>query len=215
MLARGFRCQLLVCFCCLLLPLPANAGAYEDMLGAVQARDVEKLSQLLRRGMDVNTTDPAGNSLIMLAARNGDFRTLEYLLKNNPNLHKQNKYGESAMLLAAFAGSLQSVKALVEAGAEIDPDGWTPLIYAAFEGHAAVVRYLLTLDIDIDAQSDTGITALMAACRNNRIEIVRILLEQDADLDLQNQSKQTALDLAVSGGYTDIVALLGTAGKQD
>ncbi|MFA7270851.1 MAG: ankyrin repeat domain-containing protein [Sterolibacterium sp.] len=75
-------------------------------------------------------------------------------------------------MLAALNGNLQSVSALVAAGAEIDPKGWTPLIYAVFEGHVEIVNYLLTLDIDIDAQSDSGMTALMVAARNNRLSRV-------------------------------------------
>lgn len=207
------NCWLFVWACCLLIPAVAIAGAYEDVLNAVQAKDLDKVSQLLLRGMDVNTSDPAGNTLVMLAARNGDTPMLEFLLKNKPNILKKNKYGDTALLLAAFQGNLSNVKALVEAGADLEADGWTPLIYASFEGRSDVVAYLLTLDVDIDAQSDTGITALMAATRNNHVEVVKLLLDQEADIDLKNQNNQTALDMAIAAGYGDIVALLIVAGQ--
>lgn len=204
-----YKClQILLFMGAFLTPVAAFGGAYEDMLSAVTMRDAEKVNQLLRRGVDVNTSDPMGNTLLMLAARNGDFQTLELLLRNHANILKQNKYKDTALMLSAYQGNLQCVTALVEAGAEIDPDGWTPLIYAAFEGHAEIVGYLLTLDVDVDAQSDTGITALMAASLHNHVEIVKILLEQDADTSLTNQDNQAALDMAMKAGHTEMVSIL-------
>ncbi len=190
----------------------AYSGAYDDMLKAVSTHDAAQVSALLQRGMDVNTTDPEGNTLLMLAARNGDNQILEILLRNKPNILKINKYGDSALMLAALRGHLQSVTALVAAGADTDPVGWTPLIYASFEGHSEIVGYLLTLDIDIDAQSANDISALMAASRNGHLEIVKILLEQGADVNLVNQDDKTALGMALAGKHTDIASLLQQAG---
>lgn len=191
---------------------PAYSGAYDDMLKAVNTHDAAQVSALLLRGMDINTTDQDGNTLLMLAARNRDYQILEIILRNNPNILRINKYGDSALMLAALRGHLQSVTALVAAGADTDPEGWTPLIYAAFEGHGEIVAYLLTLDIDIDAQSANGISALMAASRNGHFQIVKILLEQGADVNLANHDNKTALGMALAGKHADIVGLLQQMG---
>ena len=206
MMKRRLRILLLIAV--LISPVLAFAGAYEEMLSAVTMRDADKVGQLLQRGMDVNTSDRMGNTLLMLAARNGDIKTLDLLLRNRANILKKNKYMDTALMLASLQGCLQCVTALVQAGAEINPDGWTPLIYAAFEGHAGIVRFLLTLDIDVDAQSDTGFTALMAASRHNHLEIVKILLEHDADSSLTNQDNVTALDMAIKAGHSVMVTIL-------
>lgn len=184
------------------------AGAYDDMLNAVSAKDVNRVDRLLQRGMDVNTSDQIGNTLLILAARNSDQTMVELLLKNGANVLKKNQYGDSALMLAALGGNLQSVTVLVSAGAEIDPEGWTPLIYAAFAGHADVVRYLLTKDVDVDAQSENGISALMAASRNGHLEIVDMLLAKDAEIGLVSQDNLTAADMALAAGYSGIVRLL-------
>lgn len=204
--------NIILIVCAFLVPAAALAGAYDDMLDAVIKKDASAVSNLLQRGMDVNTTDPLGNSLLMLASQNGDAPMLELLLKNKPNIKIINKYGDSALMLAALKGCLQCAIALVEAGAEIDPEGWTPLIYAAFGGHVDIVRFLLTQDIDIDAQSENGMTALMAASRNGHLEIVRILLAQDADVNLVNQNRLTALGIATSAGNTDVINEILNAG---
>jgi ankyrin repeat protein len=186
----------------------AIAGAYEDMISAVNGKDTETVSRLLQRGMDVNTSDSLGNTLLMLAARNGDLPSLEILLRNKSNTLKQNSYKDTAILLAAARGHLQCVAALVDAGAEIDSPGWTPLIYSAFEGYADMVRYLLMRGANVNAQSETGMSALMVASRNNHIAIVRILLEKKADLGLINQQRQTALNMAEAAGNFEIARLL-------
>ncbi|TRZ69129.1 MAG: ankyrin repeat domain-containing protein, partial [Rhodocyclaceae bacterium] len=73
-----------------LLPVSASAGVYEDMLNAVKTKDIGKVSNLLQRGMDVNTSDPSGNSLLLLAAQNGDLAILELLLRNKANILTKN-----------------------------------------------------------------------------------------------------------------------------
>lgn len=182
----------------------AFAGVYDEMLNAINNQDIGSVKDLLQRGVDVNMTDPEGNSLLMQAARNGDIPILELLLTNKAKVLSKNKYGDSALMLAALQGHLKGVVALASAGAEIDPEGWTPLIYAAIGGHAEIVRFLLTLDIDIDAQAENGLTALMAASRYGHLEIVQILLEHDADTSLVNQNDLTAKDIASKAGNMEI-----------
>src|SRR5947207_2078408 len=46
-----------------------RAGAYEEMLEAIKKDDAPAVSQLLKRGMDVNSADAQGNSWLILAAR--------------------------------------------------------------------------------------------------------------------------------------------------
>lgn len=201
-------CRNLLILLMLLFSQFAHSGAYDDMLKAVNMHDADQVSALLQRGMDVNTSDSEGNTLLLLAARNSDSQILETLLINKANVLKINKYGDSALMLAALRGPLQNVKALVQAGADIDPEGWTPLIYAAFEGHVDIVTYLLTLDLDINAQSANGISALMAASRNGHLEVVKILLEHRADLNLANQDNKSARALAMERNQNTIAELL-------
>lgn len=184
------------------------AGAYEDAMEALERKDVGKMGSLLQRGLDVNTSDQMGNSLLLLAARNGDFPILDLLLRSRANILTINKYGDSALMLAAIRGDPRSVVALVAAGAEVAPKGWTPLIYAVFGGHSEIVRYLLTLKVDVDAQAENGLTALMAACRNGHMEIVKLLLEHHASVSLVNDAKLSAGDIAAKAGHKEIADLL-------
>jgi hypothetical protein len=197
----------------LLVAAPVWAGAYDDMLQAMEQNDVATVMRLLQRGMDVNTSDRSGNTLLMLAARNGEETMLDYLLQNRANLSKRNKYGDTALMLAALAGRLTVVEKLVTAGAEVDPPGisWTPLSYAAFNGHVPVMRFLLDHQAAIDAQAANGATALMIASRNGHLEAVELLLARHADVRLLDRQGKTALEIAKAARNLDIASLLQQA----
>lgn len=186
----------------------STAGIYDDTFSAINTRDTGKLSELLRLGMDVNSTDTLGNSLLMLAAGNGDYATLTLLIKNGANVRTINRYGDSALMLSALRGHLTCVVALSDAGSEMDPAGWTPLIYASFEGHSEVVRFLLGKTVQVNAQAENGMTALMAASRNGHLEIVRTLLDHGADSLISTSTGVTASILAARSGHTAITEQL-------
>jgi len=213
---RSLRLFLLPVLIC---PVLASAGALDDLLKAVNNNETEVVVEFLQRGMDVNTVDVEGNTLLMLAVRKGNDPLVEFLINNRAGLLKKNKYGDSALMLAAVNGDINIVRKLVGAGVKADEHrsgpGWTALIYAAFGGHAEIVRFLLENDADVDAQAGNGMTALMAACRNGHLEVVRLLLEYEADVDLLNQNNASALDLALANKHEKIAELLRVAGEDE
>lgn len=211
MIRAGLR--LFFVFLAMLLPHGAYAGAYEEILTAVNGNDTARVYELLQRGVDVDTADSSGNTLLSIAARNDNRQMLEMLLANKANTLNINKYGDSATMLAAIDGHLEAVKMLAAAGADLDPVGWTPLIYAAFNGHVDILRFLLDQDVDIDAQSANGTTALMAASRNGHLAAVTLLLERKANPDLANQKGKTALDLSRAAENSEIAKLLVKAAE--
>src|SRR3990172_2455710 len=94
----------------LILPLfcqLAAAGAYEDMLEAVNKDDVATVTQLLKRGLDTKTTDREGNSLLILAAKEGSLETVRVLLAARAQVDARNALGETALMLAALQGHLE------------------------------------------------------------------------------------------------------------
>ncbi len=52
------------------------------------------------------------------------------------------------------------------------------LVYAAEHGTVEVIRFLLEMGCDINAQDTYGNTALLCAIENNRFEVMRFLLRQ-------------------------------------
>ena len=143
----------------LLMPVLACAGAYDDMEEALIRNDPAAAIELIKRGIDVNTVDRLGNTLLIQAVRRDIPELVDYLLQHRARINARNRNGESALSIAAYIGNLAFVKRLVEAGAEVDFYGWPPLVYGAFNGHAAVVDYLLKRGAEIDATTENGSTA--------------------------------------------------------
>ena len=196
----------------LVLPLPASAGAYEDLEQAVIRCDPSAVIDLLERGMDINTVDQAGDTLLLQAVRLDMSELIDYLIQRRVRLNRPNRHGETALSIAAFAGKMLYVQKLVEAGAELNFYGWPPLSYAAFNGHIEIVEYLLKRGAEIDAKTQNGSTALFLAARNGHLEVVKLLLSKDADSMISNEHDESAVDAATMDGNSDIEDLLRAAG---
>ena len=196
----------------LLLPALASAGAYEDMEEAFIRNDSAAAIELVKRGMDVNTVDKAGNTLLIQAMRSDVPELVDYLLQRRARVNPRNRNGETALSIAAYTGKFQYVKRLVEAGAEINFYGWSPLTYAAYNGHLEIVDYLLKHGAEINAKTQNGSNALFFAARFGHIEVIKLLLKNKADATVVNENGETAIDWALKSDNTDIEDLLRDAG---
>ncbi len=196
----------------MLIPALVFAGAYEEMEQAVIRRDASSVIELLGRGMDINTVDRAGDTLLIQAVRLDMPELMDYLIQRRARLNNRNRNGETALSIAAFVGKFPYVQKIVEAGAELNFYGWPPLSYAAFNGHIEIVDYLLKRGAEIDAKTQNGSTALFLAARNGHVDVVKLLLNKEADLLIANENDETPVDAAAKGGHSEIEALLRDAG---
>ncbi len=196
----------------LLLPIFASAGVYEDMEEAIIRGDSSDAIALLKRGMDMNSVDRDGNTLLIQGIRRNMPEFVDYLVKNRARLNLRNKNGESALSIAAFIGQLPQVKLLVEAGAEVNIYGWPPLAYAAYNGHLAVAEYLIKRGADVNGKAANGGTALFFAARFGHQPVVELLLKNNADPTIADDYGETAVDWALKGKNTDIADMLRAAG---
>ena len=84
---------------------------------------------------------------------------------------------------AARYGHTKIVKALIEAGADVNAVngcGETALHWAAYGGHTEVARVLIEGGADVNVNGWRGVTALMWAARYGHAEIVKMLVEAGA-----------------------------------
>ena len=91
-----------------------------------------------------------------------------------------------------------------------------PLIVAAREGKADVVRALLSAnDVNVNIIDAEGNTPLIEAARFGHDDVARVLVERGASTKTQNKEGQTALMLAVRNGHDDVVKILKEAGAKE
>lgn len=93
-----------------------------------------------------------------------------------------------------------------------DAKGFTPLIIAAYNNHAAIVQYLLQQGAAADAADRSGNTALMGAAFKGYEAVVDALLQQGAGVDVRNGQGATALTFAATFGQLGIAKKLLYAG---
>jgi uncharacterized protein len=194
---------------------PAAAAPVDTMVKAVKFDDVSEVKKQLANGMDPNTADSYGVPLLVLAAREKSDNVAALLLDNpKTNIEIVDKAGENAMMMAALNDDVGLVKLLISKDAEVNKKGWTPLHYAATNGHDDVVKLLLDHSAYIDAGSPNGTTPLMMAARGGHVSTVKLLLDSGADLNVKNQLGLTALDFAKQYKEPDVVDGLTARMKQ-
>jgi len=188
-------------FCAALLVTAVQAAPIDDLTAAAYRDNGPAITALLKRGVDPNARDAQGNSPLEVAVREESSKALESLLAHPTlDLNLANAAGETPLMLAALKGRLDWVKQLVQKGAAINREGWTPLHYACSGPDNGVAAWLLDQGAQINAPSPNGSTALMMAARYGPYDLAEQLLKRGADLRLRNQLGLTAVDFAGAGG---------------
>ncbi len=189
--------------------LPAAAADVGDFFRAIVQDDETAMRRLLARGVDPNSRNDKGVPGLVLALQEDRYQVARVLL-DSPRLkpEERNRAGESPLMIAALKGELEIARRLIALDADVNKPGWTPLHYAATNGHLALMELLLEEHAFIDAQAPNGNTPLMMAAYYGSPEAVKLLIQAGADLRLRNQDGRTALDLAQAGNRANAAELI-------
>ncbi|KFQ45890.1 Nuclear factor NF-kappa-B p105 subunit, partial [Nestor notabilis] len=154
---------------------------------AVITKQAEVVEDLLKAGADVSLLDRHGNSVLHLAAAEGDDKILGLLLKHkkiSTMVNLSSGEGLSAIHMVVMANSMSCLKQLIAAG------------------------------VNVNAQEQkSGRTALHLAVEQENIPLAGcLLLEGDADVDSITYDGTTPLHIAAARGSTKFAAVLKAAG---
>lgn len=135
-----------------------------------------------------------------------------------PNKAPLAKAAHNSVLLdAARKDMIERTRSMLAGGSNPDSmnsNGVTPLMLAAYNGHIAIAKLLLTHKAQVNLTTQANIdfnfgkllsnknnktTALMLAAFSGKLEIVIALLRSGADVNAQDSDGQTALIYAILG----------------
>jgi ankyrin repeat protein len=191
-------------------------SAFDRMLAAVDANQAAEVRALLAQGIDVNTTDRDGNTLLARAAQRGHREVATLLVSSGARIETRNRFGETPLMYAALGGNEGIVRDLLAKQARVGSEApaWTALHYAALRGHAGVLALLLDGGGNIDGASENGTTPLMLAASEGRLEAVALLLKRGADARRSTDAGRTASAWARSAGHARIADMIEGAEKK-
>lgn len=172
----------------------ARIGRIDEALAAIeQGADCRRLPA---------AEDRDQRALAVLASIHPDTRLLRKLIELGVDLNRAQ--GGLTPLLAATRDSLRgrpdTVMTLLANGADprvADPEGRTPLHFAALSNEPDVAALLLDAGAPIDAINRDGFTPLGVACAHGNWRLARFLLERKARIE--PPGAQSALLAAASG----------------
>jgi len=123
---------------------------------------------------------------------------------------------ESAQLFSAIKHNehkavVQMISSLKDVNVR-DEKGFTPLHYAAREGHVDLVKLLMSYGADLNARNEDEWTPLHKASLHGHVEVIKLLLAGGADVNAADPIGITPLYLASAHNHTEAIAVLEAAG---
>jgi len=156
------------------------------------AHDYNKVRLLIERGAEVNGRSALGNTALMLAARPvNSHRAVKLLLERGADAKATNNWGATTLMSAAAGGDLESVRLLIQHGANpnalpmADPVSFvfngarSPLMWATYRDDIPMIKTLITAGADINAEGLLG-TPLEQAAWHDCTDTCKFLLEHGA-----------------------------------
>lgn len=215
-----------------------------EMIDAIKSKNLDKVKQLLEQDRSlVNARNSEGKTAVLMSAYYHANEIRDLLLERGPELdlyeaaavgatgrvkelleaapdliNSHNRDGYTLLGLASYFGNEETVRFLLEKGADVNfysIDGQVsnaPLHTAIAGNHENIVRLLIEHGADLNLRCKgkirPGFTPLHVAAHFNRISIARLLLASGADPTIHNDARQTAIDYAEEKGNYEIAKLM-------
>lgn len=185
------------------------------LMAAAYLGRIDHMEKLIAEGADIHF-DPDGKWIfppLFAAAFAGQMDVLRFLAKQGFQLDSRTVgNGENAIHFAVLGGHVETVRFLIESGAEagaVNNDGDSPLLWAAGGGHAEVVAVLIAQEeVDVNRKDRLGRAPLIWAIDRGYTDVYIQMLEERKDIDLSTVDGDGYRD-----GVTPIV-LAGARGRE-
>jgi ankyrin repeat protein len=202
----------LIIFCSVFIIQYSQAQKKEDLFKAAFEGDIEKVENLLDKGLRIDSRSKSGDSPLTIAASEGHFDLVEFLLDEGANINVENKKGYNALLYAIDFNDTNAVNVLIKNGADVNARtfiGYSPLMHAVDIGNYSMTKHLLENKAKVNVYDIVhGQTPLMIAVIWGYKDIVELLLNNDALVNANEIHGWTPLMYACDSNRFEIAKLL-------
>jgi len=158
-------------------PLPKVSD--DDFFEAATNGDASVVKRGIRQGIPVDAATEEKRTALMLASYNGFAAIVDYLLKHKAMVDARDNMNRTALMYASTGPFAETVQLLIDAGANVNAadgqENWTPLMFAAAEGQADVVKILLKHGATTANRDADGDTALQFALSKGHQEVADLI----------------------------------------
>ena len=193
----------------------------KNLIEAVSKGNIQKVRELLKENININTQDSNQRTLLMIATYNNNYEMVKLLIDNGADVNIQDDMKNNPFLYSGAEGQLEILKIITKAGASTkitNRYGGVALIPASEHGYVETVEYLLeNTDIDVNHINNLGWTALLEAIilgngSENHKKVVELLLKYGANPNIADKDGVTPLGHARKKAYKDIEKILINSG---
>ena len=178
---------------------------------AVLGQQADTVFWLLEHGADTEMTDLGGETPILTASYQDNYRVLEALVEWGANVEAKDLSGSTPLMKSTERSSTSQMKVLLELGA--DADAVNRLFETAIHAAASVdslakVKLLLDYGANVHVLDQYYRTPLHVAVENGAKDITNLLLKRGVSTRYRDLTDSTALGIAVGRHDIEMARLL-------
>jgi len=172
-------------------------GLFESLPDAVKTGNLNLVKAYLYNKVNLEQRYE-GNTILMLAVKNGQAGIVEQLLKQGASVDVADNDENDLLNLVAASGNLKTFNMLLNAGMKIDGKLQSSLFFAIKNGHLEMTQKLQELGADILLVNRHGKNLFHFALQKNSMESVKTLLKIHPDfIDLPDAHGKSPLNTAL------------------
>ena len=193
-----------------------DSAKWTPLHQACHSGHLDLVIMLVHGGADIHARDSLGYTAIHRACMAHDsLNIIQWLMEYAPD-NKQKYIDDrttpvSLLHLTCSTGNLDSVKYLIEHGADVldkTDIGQTVLHKACEGGSLETVQFLVGFGLDINADDVKNRTPLHIACLHNHLDLVQYLVKAGANVDAVDKEQFSLLHIGCEYGFINIVKCL-------